>query len=68
MASSENVAIPVACRGSSGLRRWAPGTRFEYSNTGYGILGRLITNVAGTEYRDVVRERLLTPLGMASTG
>jgi CubicO group peptidase (beta-lactamase class C family) len=47
---------------------WAPGTRFEYSNTGYGILGRLITNVAGREYREVVRERLLGPLGMASTG
>ena len=47
---------------------WAPGTRFEYSNTGYGILGRLITNVAGSEYRDVVRERLLEPLGMTSTG
>ena len=46
---------------------WAPGTRFEYSNTGYGILGRLITNVAGREYRDVVRERLLRPLGMDST-
>jgi CubicO group peptidase (beta-lactamase class C family) len=47
---------------------WAPGTRFEYSNTGYGILGRLITNVAGREYRDVVRERLLRPLGMDSSG
>lgn len=47
---------------------WAPGTRFEYSNTGYGILGRLITNVTGIEYRDVVRERLLVPLGMRSTG
>jgi CubicO group peptidase (beta-lactamase class C family) len=46
---------------------WAPATRFEYSNTGYGILGRLITNVAGREYRDVVRERLLAPLGMDST-
>jgi CubicO group peptidase (beta-lactamase class C family) len=46
---------------------WAPGTRFEYSNTGYGILGRLITNVAGREYREVVRERLLGPLGMDST-
>ncbi len=46
---------------------WTPGTRFEYSNTGYGILGRLITNVAGREYREVVRERLLDPLGMAST-
>lgn len=47
---------------------WAPGTRFEYSNTGYGILGRLITNVSGREYHDVVRERLLRPLGMDSTG
>jgi CubicO group peptidase (beta-lactamase class C family) len=47
---------------------WTPGTRFEYSNTGYGILGRLITNVAGAEYREVVRERLLTPLGMGATG
>jgi CubicO group peptidase (beta-lactamase class C family) len=47
---------------------WAPGTRFEYSNTGYGILGRLITNVAGAEYREVVHERLLRPLGMDSSG
>jgi len=47
---------------------WAPGTRFEYSNTGYGILGRLITNVVGREYREVVRERLLAPLGMRETG
>lgn len=47
---------------------FAPGIRFEYSNTGYGILGRLITNVAGREYREVVRERLLQPLGMRSTG
>jgi len=47
---------------------WAPGTRFEYSNLGYGILGRLITNVAGSEYREVVRDRLLEPLGMSSSG
>ncbi len=47
---------------------WTPGTRFEYSNLGYGILGRVITNVAGREYREVVRERILDPLGLASTG
>ncbi len=46
---------------------WPPGTMFEYSNLGYGILGRVITNVAGREYREVVRDRLLTPLGMTST-
>jgi CubicO group peptidase (beta-lactamase class C family) len=47
---------------------WAPGTRFEYSNLGYAILGRIITAVTGTPYPDVVRARLLEPLGMTSTG
>jgi CubicO group peptidase (beta-lactamase class C family) len=46
---------------------WPPGTAFDYSNLGYGILGRVITNVAGAEYREVVRDRLLVPLGMASS-
>jgi CubicO group peptidase (beta-lactamase class C family) len=43
------------------------GVVFEYSNLGYGILGRVITSAAGAEYRDVVRDRLLTPLGMTAT-
>lgn len=46
---------------------WTPGMRFEYSNLGYGILGRVIANVAGREYKDVVRERLLDPLGLTAT-
>ena len=46
---------------------WPPGTVFDYSNLGYGILGRVITNVAGAEYREVVRDRLLVPLGMTSS-
>src|SRR3954454_4669766 len=46
---------------------WAPGTTFEYSNLGYGILGRVITNVAGREYRDEVTARFLRPLGMTAT-
>jgi len=47
---------------------FAPGTRFEYSNLGFGILGRVVTNVAGVEYRDFVGDRLLRPLGMTATG
>ncbi len=47
---------------------WAPGTRFEYSNLGYAILGRVITAVTGTAYQDYIRDRLLRPLGMTSTG
>ncbi len=47
---------------------WAPGTKFEYSNLGYAILGRVITAVTGVAYPDYVRGRLLRPLGMAGTG
>jgi CubicO group peptidase (beta-lactamase class C family) len=47
---------------------WAPGTRFEYSNLGYAILGRVITAVTGAVYPDYIRHRLLGPLGMTRTG
>jgi CubicO group peptidase (beta-lactamase class C family) len=54
---------------SGGVRfNWAPGTRFEYSNLGYAILGRVITTVTGAAYPDYVRHRLLHPLGMMRTG
>ena len=43
-------------------------TRFEYSNLGYAILGRVITAVTGVAYPDYIRHRLLTPLGMTRTG
>jgi len=47
---------------------WAPGTRFEYSNLGYAILGRVITAASGSAYPGFVRDRLLRPLGLARTG
>ena len=53
----------------SGVRfNWAPGTRFEYSNLGYAILGRVVAAASGTEYSALVRTRLLAPLGMTRTG
>jgi CubicO group peptidase (beta-lactamase class C family) len=47
---------------------WAPGTRFEYSNLGYAILGLVISAVTGIAYPDYIRGRLLSPLGMTRTG
>ena len=44
-----------------------PGMEFEYANIGYALLGRVIAQVTGRDYRDVVRERLLDPLGMTSS-
>jgi CubicO group peptidase (beta-lactamase class C family) len=47
---------------------WAPETRFEYSNLGYAILGRVITAATGRPYPHFVRDRLLRPLGLTSSG
>lgn len=47
---------------------WAPGTRFEYSNLGYAILGLAVSAASGMEYSDFVRTRLLAPLGLTRTG
>lgn len=44
-----------------------PGVSFEYSNLGVSILGRVLGLRAGKEYEDLVKERVLLPLGMKST-
>ncbi len=45
----------------------APGERFHYSNLGYKALGLVIEAVEGRPYPDVIRTRILDPLGMTAT-
>lgn len=46
---------------------FAPGDKFEYSNTNYYFLGQIIENVSGKEYTDFLKERILEPLKMTKT-
>jgi len=46
----------------------APQTQFEYSNFGYALLGRIITNVSGRRYNEYIEQEIMRPLGMNSTG
>ena len=50
-----------------GLSVRAPGVAFEYSNLGYGILGRAISNLCGKPFQRAIGERILEPLGMSAT-
>jgi CubicO group peptidase (beta-lactamase class C family) len=45
----------------------APGNKYEYSNYGFAILGRMVAIVSGMPYARYVRQRILLPLGMTVT-
>jgi len=45
-----------------------PGTDWAYNNSGYFILGKIIENVTGEEFDDVLRERILEPFGLDDSG
>ncbi|HVV11658.1 serine hydrolase domain-containing protein [Amycolatopsis sp.] len=44
-----------------------PGSRFHYSNVGYGVLGELVARHRGTDWFSAVRDEILVPLGMSRT-
>ena len=45
-------------------RRSPPGHKFEYSNSGYLLLGIIIRTVTGKFHADYIRENIFEPLGM----
>ncbi|MGH9604132.1 MAG: serine hydrolase domain-containing protein [Terracidiphilus sp.] len=47
--------------------RFPPGSRWEYSNYGFILLGRVIEVVSGESYYAYVREHVYAPAGMRAT-
>jgi D-alanyl-D-alanine carboxypeptidase len=48
--------------------QFEPGSRWEYSNYGFILLGAIIEKVSGQSYYDYVREHVYAPAGMTSSG
>ncbi len=44
-----------------------PGTKWQYSNTGYVMLATIIERLSGMSYADFLRTRIFEPLGMTRT-
>jgi CubicO group peptidase (beta-lactamase class C family) len=47
--------------------RFAPGTSWAYSNSGYVLLGLIVGRVSGEAFGDFVRQRVFAPLDMSHT-
>ncbi len=47
--------------------RFTPGEKWEYSNTGYALLGSIIEKVSGLSFKDFMAQHIYQPLGMNRT-
>jgi CubicO group peptidase (beta-lactamase class C family) len=47
---------------------FAPGTREEYSNAGYVVLGEIVARASGEDYYEYVRRHVFDPAAMTSAG
>ncbi|WP_345987570.1 serine hydrolase domain-containing protein [Chryseobacterium sp. Chry.R1] len=45
-----------------------PGTKFSYNNGDYILLGKIIENIYGKSFEEVLKEQILVPLKMNNTG
>ena len=57
----------MALLGTRAALDFPSGSRYAYSNSGYVLVASAIEGVARRPYRDVLRDRVLSPLGMRST-
>ena len=47
---------------------FAPGARYEYSNSGVILLGAILESASGREYADFIQNKIIAPLGLPHTG
>ncbi|HEV3036905.1 MAG TPA: serine hydrolase [Candidatus Angelobacter sp.] len=45
-----------------------PGEKWNYSNSGYVLLGYLVEKISGQSYKEFLQQNIFTPLGMKDSG
>ena len=71
-ASSEKIAQikdagVLALLKQQTTTKFVPGTKWEYSNSGYAVLAMVVEKVSGLEFGQFLQERIFGPLQMQNT-
>lgn len=62
----ESIAMLLACQFDTGPS-WSPGSRMEYSNFGYVLLGEIVRVASGQTLDVFAEENIFAPLGMVDS-
>ena len=65
-AQVHDADVPRLIAQASGPK-FAAGTKYDYSNTGYALLALIVERASGRRFADFLRERIFVPLGMTTT-
>jgi CubicO group peptidase (beta-lactamase class C family) len=63
--AQDAAVLDLLKRESAG--KFAPGTQWSYSNSGYVVLGLAVAKISGKPFREFLRERIFAPLKMSQT-
>jgi D-alanyl-D-alanine carboxypeptidase len=67
-AATDRLWHPDEVVAAVGQPWFAPGAAWAYSNTNYVLLGMIVEKVTGQSFAHELRERILAPLELSSTG
>lgn len=65
LADTDDELLQLISKGISFSN--APGLNYEYSNLGFALLGKIISNVAGMPYQKYITENIMKPIGMVDS-
>ncbi len=65
LALSDKAFLEIVSKGLSLSK--VSSYQYEYSNTGYALLGHIITKISGIPYQEYMKKNILIPLGMDNT-
>ena len=62
--SGKNLTERIATLLSQGTVKWSPGSTYDYNNSNFGILGKVVEELSGKSFMQFLKDEIYTPNGI----